>query len=121
MLSQLKTQGRDQPIYFPSFQLNVTENNYSTIEREALGVIFSYKKFRHYILGYKTIFHTDHSSLKYFVNQAGLSGRLARWVLLLQEYEFEIQVTTGKHHENADFLSRLPGTPILARIIHIFS
>lgn len=114
VLSQLNAQGRDQPIYFASRQLNAAEKNYTVTEREALGVIFSCKKFWHYLLGYKIVFHTDHSSLKYLVNQADLSGRLASWVLLLQEYDFEVQVRAGKHHENADFLSRLPGTPSLA-------
>jgi hypothetical protein len=30
-------------------------------------------------------------------------------VLLLEEFDFEVQVRAGKHHENLDFLSRLPG------------
>lgn len=54
-------------------------------------------------------FHTDHNSLKYLVNQADLSERVARWVLLLQEFGYEVQVRPGKHHDNADFLSWLQG------------
>jgi hypothetical protein len=42
------------------------------------------------------------------VNKPDLSGKLACWVLLLQEFDFEVQVRARKHHENADFLSRLP-------------
>jgi hypothetical protein len=45
--------------------------------------VYSCKKFRHYLLGYKVIFHTDHDSLKYLVNKPDLSGRIARWILLL--------------------------------------
>jgi transposase InsO family protein len=108
-LSQLDENKKDHPIYFASRQMNPAEKNYTVTEREALAVVFSCKKFRHYLLGYRTIFHTDHSSLKYLVNQADLSGRIARWVLLLQEFDFEVEVRPGKHHENADFLSRLPG------------
>jgi hypothetical protein len=42
------------------------------------------------------------------VNKPDLSGRLARWVLLLQEFDYEVQGRSGKHHENVVFLSRLP-------------
>ena len=52
-------------------------------------------------------FITDHSSLKFLVNQADLSGRLARWMLLLQEFDFTVEVRPGKEHINADYLSRL--------------
>ena len=57
--------------------MNAAEKNYTMTEREALAMIFSCKKFRHYLLGYKTVFHIDHSSLKYLVNKVDLSGRIA--------------------------------------------
>ena len=45
--------------------------------------------------------------LKYMVNKPQLSGRIARWVLLLQEFDFDVDVRPRKKHANADFLSRL--------------
>ena len=36
------------------------------------------------------------------------SGSLARWALLLQQYDFEIVHRPGKVHGNADGLSRRP-------------
>jgi hypothetical protein len=107
-LSQKDENGKDDPIYFTSRQMNVAEKNYTVTEREALAVILSCKKFRHYLLGYKTVFHTDQSSLKYLVNKADLSRRIVCWVLLLQEFDFTIEVRPGKHHDSADYLSRLP-------------
>jgi hypothetical protein len=104
-LSQKDDDGHDHPIYYASRQMNAAEKNYTVIKKEALAIIFACQKFRHYLLGYKAIFHTDHTSLKYLVNKLDLLGRLARWVLLLQEFDFEVQVRSGKHHENADFLS----------------
>jgi hypothetical protein len=55
-------------------------------EQEGLAVIFSLKKFRHYLLGYKAKIVTDHKALTYLVNKPNPSGRLARWLLLMEEY-----------------------------------
>jgi hypothetical protein len=68
--------------------------------------VYSCKKFRHYLLGYKVIFHTDHDSLKYLVNKPDLSGWIARWILLLQEFNYEVVIKSGKANSNADYLSR---------------
>ena len=83
MLSQKNDEGHDRPIYFSSRQLSGAEKNYSVTEREGLGTVYSIQKHRHYLLGYKFTFHIDHDALKYMVNKPQLSGRIARWVLLL--------------------------------------
>jgi hypothetical protein len=73
-------------------------------EREA---IYSATKFHHYLLGKKFMFHVDHSTLVNLVSKASLTGNLARWTLLLQEYEFDIVHWPGIRHVVADYLSRL--------------
>jgi hypothetical protein len=83
--------------------MSLAERNYTTMEREELAEVYSCKKFRHYLLGYKVIFHTDHNSLKYLVNKPDLSGRIARWILFLQEFNYEVVVKSGKANSNADF------------------
>jgi hypothetical protein len=83
ILWQYDAERRECPVYYASRQMSPAERNYTTTEREALAVVYSCKKFRHYLLGYKVIFHTDHDSLKYLVNKPDLSGRIARWILLL--------------------------------------
>jgi hypothetical protein len=107
VLSQKDIKGHDRPIYFASRQLRAAEKNYLVTEREGLGMVYSVQKYRHYLLGYKFRFHVDHDSLKYMVNKPQLSGRIARWVLLLQEFNFLVNVQPGKRHANADFLSRI--------------
>ncbi|CAM6093902.1 unnamed protein product [Calypogeia fissa] len=87
------------------------EKNYSATDREALGISYACKKFRHYLLGYKVVFHTNHNALKYMVNKPDLTGRGARWVLLLQEFDYEVRVRPGKKHGNANFFSRIDGEP----------
>jgi hypothetical protein len=50
---------------------------------------------------------TDHSALKYLVNKPVLGGRICRWILLFQEYDFEIVVNPGRMNKGPDHLSRL--------------
>ena len=42
------------------------------------------------------------------MNVKDTTGRLARWSLLLQQYDFDIVHRPGKEHSNADSLSRRP-------------
>ena len=90
--------------------MSLAEKKYTTTEREALAVIYACKKFQHYLLGYRIVFHTDHDSLKYLVNKPDLSGRIARWILLLQEFNYEVVVKAGKANANANYFSRQRGT-----------
>jgi hypothetical protein len=59
----------DQPIVYVSRFLNKVKQNYNTIERKALTIIFSLQKFRHYLLGNKFVFYVDHTTLVYLVNK----------------------------------------------------
>ena len=70
-------------------------------------MVYSVKKYRHYLLGYKFTFHVDHDALKYMINKPQLTGHIAKWVLLLQEFDFIINVRPEKSHTNVDFLSRV--------------
>jgi hypothetical protein len=49
----------------------------------------------------------DHSALKYLVKKSVLAGRICRWLLLFQEYDFEIVVKPGRMNKGHDHLSRL--------------
>src|SRR5450759_702690 len=97
----------ERPIYYCSRQMSPAEKNYTTTERECLPIIYACKKFRHYLLGYDVVTHTDHAAIRHLVNKPDLSGRLARWIMLLQEFQYQIKVKPGLGNKNVDFLSRL--------------
>ena len=82
----------DYPIMYSNRKLNKEEHNYSTTEREALGMVFALKKYRHYLLANPFIFYTDRQVLKYIVNKPLHHGRICRWLFLFQEFEFEFVV-----------------------------
>lgn len=92
--------------YF-SRSLNKAEKNYSASEIEMLAVIFSIKKCRHYLYQRKFTVVVDHHSLCGLIGR-DVNGRLLRWQLYLQEYEFVIKYKKGSQHCNADCLSRRP-------------
>ena len=70
-------------------------------------MIYDVGKFRHYVLGSTFIFHVNHEALIYIVNKAFLVGKMARWMLILQKFDFAIQHTPGQANTLADFLFRL--------------
>ena len=73
-------------------------------------MVFGIKKFEPYLYGRKFILHTDHHSLKWLMSISDPTGRLTRWSLLLQQYDFEIKHRPGTANANADALSRRPYT-----------
>ena len=70
-------------------------------------MVYSVTKYRHYLLGRKFSFHVDHSTLVYLVSKASLTGKIARWTLLLHKFEFDIYHRLGVQHMEANYLRRL--------------
>jgi hypothetical protein len=83
------------------------EQNYNKIKREALAMVFSLHKFKHYLLGDKFVFYVDHMALVYLVNKPQISRKINRWLLLFFEYDFIVMYKLGKIHVVANALSRL--------------
>ena len=83
------------------------ERNYTTTKREGLVMVYVLYKFRHYLLGVHLKMFIDHSTLKYLVNKPMLGGKICRWLLLFQEYDFDIIVEPRRLNARPDHLSRL--------------
>ena len=94
-------------IYYAIKTFNKTQENYSATKNEMLAVVFACDKFRPYILGSNVIIHTDHAAIKYLMAKKEAKPRLIRWVLLLQEFDFEIKDKKGSDNVITDHLSRL--------------
>nr|GFB83818.1 reverse transcriptase domain-containing protein [Tanacetum cinerariifolium] len=78
-----------KPIHYASKTMNDAETNYTTTEKEMLTAVYAFEKFRSYLIMNKSIVHTDHSALKYLFAKKDAKERLLRWVLLLQEFDFQ--------------------------------
>ncbi|XP_055870283.1 uncharacterized protein LOC129923423 [Biomphalaria glabrata] len=94
------------PVRFLSRKLLPRECKYSIMERELLALTWGIKKLEHFLYSSKFIVWTDHLNLKY-LKSATTNARIARWILYLMDFDFEIQHIKGTDNFWADPLSRL--------------
>nr|GEW99914.1 hypothetical protein [Tanacetum cinerariifolium] len=104
----LGKKGRNvHPIYFASKNLNTAQQDYTINEKELMDVVFSFDKFRSYLVLSKTIVHTDHSALRHLFKKQDAKPRLICWILLFQAFDIEIKDIKGTENVAADHLSRI--------------
>ena len=96
------------PLAYASRKLNKAEQNYSTIERECLAIIWAVSKFDLYLFGKPFVIQTDHRPLTYMNKTKCINKRVMHWALTLQEYCFTIEAVSGRDNHGPDFLSRVP-------------
>ena len=106
VLSQV-IDGQEHVIHW-SRQLNKAEQNYSTVEREALAVVAAIKEFYPYLYGRPFTLYTDHNSLTSLHGLKDTGGWLTRWLLYLQQFDMNVLYRPGRSHGNADGMSRRP-------------
>lgn len=106
VLFQIKD-GEEHPIAYMSKKLNTAQKNYSVTELECLAAIVSVQRFRCYVEGMTFTVITDHAALKWLMSRKDLTGRLARWSLALQQFDFTIEHRKGSANVVPDALSRL--------------
>lgn len=106
VLFQKDSEGHEKPLAYMSKKLDARQRNYSVTELECYAAVLSVKKFRAYVEGHPFTIITDHASLKWLMGQRDLSGRLARWSLKLQAYDFSIEYRKGTQNVVPDALSR---------------
>lgn len=107
VLSQKDNEGNERIIAYASRSLLPAEKNYTITELEYLAVVWAVGKFHHYIHGSRFTLITDHSALVHLLNLTTPNGRLARWVMKLQSYDFDTIHRADKRHSNVDSLSRI--------------
>ena len=72
-----------------------------------LAIVYAFDKFISYLVGQKVIVYSDHAALKYLLSKKDIKPRLLRWILMLQEFDWEVRDKKGSENFVADHLSRL--------------
>jgi len=85
-----------------------TEKKLHSYELETLAVIQAIKKFRVYLFGIKFKLVTDCSALQKTLNKINISPKIARWALMLEEFDYEVEHRVGSRLTHVDALSRYP-------------
>ena len=87
-------------------KLNPAEGRHATTKKKALAIVASIKHFAVYVYGYKITIFTDHCPLRYVLKYNNTVPWITRWVMLLAEFDYEVNYKPGKQHILPDTLSR---------------
>ena len=105
VLSQYDENGDLHPVGYASRSLKDAETRYSVFEKELLAIVWGIGNFRQYLYGRQFTLFCDQQSLSRALDLKEC-GRVTRWALTLQNYDFTIKHTPGKDNIPADVLSR---------------
>ena len=104
--------GVGRAVCYASRSLSSVERRYSQTEKEALALVWAYKRFNLYLYCLQTFdLVTDHEALKVIYSRGSKpSARIERWVLRLQPYSYKVCCVASRDNI-ADALSRLTTLP----------
>ena len=109
MLAQKNDAKVEHAVYYLSKKLLPYETNYSLVEKTCLAVIWATKKLRHYFQSYQVQAVSKHDPLRYLQQTPSLMGKLARWLVLLTEFDIDyVAKKVVKGRAVADFLAQNP-------------
>jgi hypothetical protein len=97
VLLQKKEDGKKHPIAYYSKTLSAAEQNYNVYDLKLLAIVNALDHWRPYLAGspHKIIIYLDHQNLLYWKEPHKISRHVAREVLMLSEYNFEIRHIKG--------------------------
>ena len=108
VLAQSSEEGDEKVISFASKAFSSAEKNWTATEKEAFAVVWALQYFHPYVYGVKIKVFTDHKALEWLRKIKHPNGKLARWILKLEQYEYSIVHRPGSLMQHADALSRAP-------------
>ena len=87
--------------------------NYSQIEKEALTIVCTVKKFHQYLFGRHVLLYTDHKPLLGLLSeQKGIPSmavtHIQCWAILLFAYNYSLKYCIGSQNSYANFFSHFP-------------
>ena len=97
-------------MYFAFKSLTATQQNYVTIELEALAVSWAVQKFHHYLYGTSFTLQTDQKPLQAILSKSLVEATpwMQRLLLPTIPYDMAVEYIKGETNLIADCLSRAP-------------
>ena len=102
-------QARPHAVFYLSKALTEPERNYTIADKEFLAIIHALKKVRHLVKDspHPIQIYTDHDNLRYYRDPQKLNRRVARYLGVLADFDYELHHIKGTKNW-ADPLSRRP-------------
>jgi hypothetical protein len=94
------------PVAYASRKFNQAQRNYSTVEKEGLAVVWACCHFQQNLYGKQFYIESDHRPLSILLRNKPANGRLLRWALILQDFDYVLKYIPGRDNHGADFMSR---------------
>ncbi|KAA3458938.1 RNA-directed DNA polymerase (Reverse transcriptase), Ribonuclease H-like protein [Gossypium australe] len=96
---------RERAIYYLSKKFTEYEAKYPSIEKFGCALVWVAQRLRQYMLYHTTWLISKLDPIKYIMESTALSGRMARWQILLSEYDIiYVNQKSIKRSAIADFL-----------------
>ncbi|KAI8551026.1 hypothetical protein RHMOL_Rhmol06G0152900 [Rhododendron molle] len=89
LLAQEGNEGVEKAIYYLSKKMVGCEERYTTLEKTCWALVWASKKLKHCMLAYPVKLISQMDPLKYLFEKPAVTGKLARWLLLLEEFDLE--------------------------------
>ncbi|KAK8683846.1 hypothetical protein V6N13_039892 [Hibiscus sabdariffa] len=97
---------KERAIYYLSKKFTEYEAKYSTVEKLCCALAWATRRLRQYMLYHTTWLISKLDPLKYMMEAPALSGRLARWQMLLSEFDIlYVSRKAVKRSAIADFIA----------------
>ena len=107
ILQQTDDTGLEKKIGYFSRKLLPRQLSYSVTEKECLAVVLSILHWQQWVWGFPVEIRSDHSCLRYLSSAAKHQSRLARWHIILSNFNLTWTYRKASDHGNADGLSRI--------------
>ncbi len=108
VLTQCDDEGKEFVVAYASRLNNAMESHYSSYEGKCLATVWVVAHFRCYLFSTQFTFVINHQPLKWLMQSNKLMGKLARWALILQKYDFQVVHRHGVANLDVDGLNRNP-------------
>jgi len=104
-----ETGRKEHVIYYLSKKFTDCERRYSSLERTCCALAWATRRLRQYMLSHTAWLISKMDPIKYVFKKPALTGRLARWQMLLSEYDILYVTQKGiKGSALADYLAHQP-------------
>lgn len=92
------------PVHYISYKTTDAEKKWCSYELEILAIIKAVKKFRVYLFGIRFKIVTDCQAFQKTLHKENLPPKVARWALILEEFDYDIEYRAGERMKHVDAL-----------------